>query len=658
MMKLFPRREEIVFNKTAEVLAMSDQVDDPVEEALSGSGAEQREVGGLYELTVDVSDSHLVNEDNLPVPIKERTWSTWNIASLWVGISVCIPTYMLAASLMKTGLNWIQALWAILLGNAIVLIPMCLNAYPGTKYGIPFPVLVRSSFGTRGAQIPSILRGLVACGWFGIQVWIGGYAIYRLALIFLPNLDNLWPGLQSSFLGIGGGELLCFLFFWALHMLIVLRGVESIKWFESLAAPALILVGIALFIWAIDAGGGLGNVLGKSCHFLQPTLSARKVGEEIELKIDALKNGDGSFRADTMRVVAVSGGTDLGASLTEAAWQPFLSEIKLKWPPELEEVRIGVELKNLKYADEVSSLCATVRGEESGTCGPWFFVVFLPTITAMVGYWATLSLNIPDFTRYAKSQKDQILGQAIGLPTTMTMYAFVGVVATCAALIAFPRIITQEGAPWDPVDLLAHFEVPWMVVLSMAVLAVATLTTNIAANVVAPANGFSNLAPRRISFRLGGLITGIIGIVMMPWKLLQTAGHFIFTWLIGYSALMGGVAGVMIADFYLVRKRSLQLAGLYREDGPYHFTGGFNWVGIIAFIAGVLPNIPGFLVQVNVLSAAAVPPVFRTVYTYAWFVGFFVSFAVYAVWMSARVKSGKRSGDRSLSGSGKQIDGV
>ena len=425
-------------------------------------------------------------------------------------------------------------------------------------------------------------------------------------------------------------------------MIIVLRGVESIKWFESLAAPALIVVGIALFIWAINIGGGLTSVLKNSKLFLQPTITAKMKGDTISVRLDPLREESGVCRVERMKVVILSGEkgqSEVSAALAEKDWQSFKPNLKLDWPGEEKSVTVGAELGSIRYQDAYSIVCATAKREEGRPAGPWLFIAFCPALTAMVGYWATLSLNIPDFTRYAKSQKDQILGQAIGLPTTMTLYAFVGVVATCAALIAFPDILAQEDAPWDPVALLSHFQIPWMVVLSMTVLAVATLTTNIAANVVAPANGFSNIAPHKISFRMGGLITGVIGIVMMPWKLLATAGKFIFTWLIGYSALMGGVAGVMIADYYVVRRRKLDLAGLYKEDGPYRYTGGFNWVGIISFILGVLPNIPGFLAEVAPQTfAQVVPQFFKTFYLYAWFTGFFISFIVYAVWMSAKLK--------------------
>lgn len=589
----------------------------------------ERVINGLHELTVNVSDSPLANRDILPVPVKERTWNTWNMASLWVGIAVCIPTYMLAASLIAAGMNWTQAIWTILLGNAIVLIPLCLNAYPGTKYGIPFPVLIRSSFGTRGAQIPSILRGLVACGWFGIQTWIGGKAIYELARIPLPGIAGLAPGLRETFVGINGGELVCFLIFWFFHMVIVWRGTESIKWFESLAAPALILVGIALLIWAIRVGGGLGNVLDQSQYFVQPTLSLEAGEDAVICRLDPLRDEEGLYRPDRMRWAVVP------APLAEAGWEPFRPEFEIPWT-EADRMEVTVELGVAADREAAVVLSGIARRKVAPPPGPWAFTVFFPLLTAMVGYWATLSLNIPDFTRYARSQKSQVLGQAIGLPTTMTLYSFVGVVATCASLIAFPRILAPESAPWDPVDLLAQFRIPWMIILSMGILALATLTTNIAANVVAPANGFSNLAPSKISFRMGGLITGLIGILMMPWKLLANVGAYIFTWLIGYSALMGGVAGVMIADYYLVRKRKLDLVGLYRTDGPYVFTAGFNWAGIVAFILGVIPNIPGFLVQVEIIPPGVIPGFFRTIYTYAWFTSFAISFVVYTVWMKAK----------------------
>ncbi|MBT9561172.1 MAG: cytosine permease [Myxococcales bacterium] len=262
----------------------------------------------------------------------------------------------------------------------------------------------------------------------------------------------------------------------------------------------------------------------------------------------------------------------------------------------------------------------------------FLFGVILPALTAMVGYWATLSLNIPDFTRFAKSQKDQIIGQTVGLPPTMAFYSFIGIVATAAGLVVFPDILSSQDAPWDPVTLLGRFKSPWVLALTMFALSIATLTTNIAANVVSPANDFANLAPKYISYRTGGIITGVLGILMMPWKLLATAGSYLFTWLIGYSALLGPIGGILIADYFILRKRTLHVAELYRDDGRYAFGGsGVNWRAMIILALSVLPNVPGFLAAAGIVSADSVPDVFETMYTYAWFGGFAIAFGLYVL---------------------------
>ena len=472
----------------------------------------------MIELTEPLPDNRLTNEDLAPTPLAERSWSLWNIASLWVGMSVCIPTYMLAASLVQAGMNWWESLLAILLGNAIVLVPLIFNGHAGTRYGIPFPVYARASFGIMGAHVPSLLRALVACGWFGIQTWIGGLAIYEIVGI-------LWPGLQA----LGGGALfmgytpmhyLSFLLFWGINLYFVWAGTETIKWLETAAAPFLIITGLALLAWAIAKVGSLGAILEQS---------------------DAL-----------------------------------------------------------------------VQGRQDRSFFDFFFNLFMPGLTAMVGFWATLSLNIPDFTRFVKSQKDQALGQSLGLLTTMPLFAFIGVAVTAATLILYGEAI------WNPVDLLARLSAeadsPLLGLLSMAVLVVATLSTNIAANVVAPAISFSNLAPRKISFRLGGLIAGVIGIVILPWKLLD----MYLTWLIAYSGLLGAVAGVILCDYLIVRRLQLKLRDLYREDGAYAYDGGFNRNALIALIAGIAVALAGKL-----------DPSLAFLFNGAWFSAAFVSFGVY-----------------------------
>ncbi|TLD68381.1 NCS1 family nucleobase:cation symporter-1 [Phragmitibacter flavus] len=461
----------------------------------------------------------LTNDDLAPVPLEKRTWTTWDIAALWVGMAVCIPTYTMASNLIGGGMNWWQALLAVLLGNVIVLIPMVLNAHPGTAYGIPFPVLLRASFGIYGANVAALLRGIVACGWFGIQTWFGGAAIYSTAALifgFDPAAKTPIAGL-----GISSGQFLCFLIFWAINVYFILKGMNSIKWLEKLSAPFLLLIGLVMLGWALSAADGFGPIL------VQPS----------------------SFATNA------------------EAWTAF-----------------GAGL------------------------------------TAMVGFWATLSLNIPDFSRYAVSQKAQIVGQAIALPTTMAFYSFIGIVVTSATVIVFGKAI------WDPVELISMFGSPLISIIALLALSIATLSTNIAANVVSPANDFSNLAPRHISFKMGGMITAVIGILMMPWKLVADPSGYIFTWLIGYSALLGPIGGIMIADYYIHRRKKLDVAALYYTHGIYRYQSGYSIVSLATFALAVLPNIPGFLMQIGVLDKSNF---FAGLYNYAWFIGFGIAFFAY-----------------------------
>ncbi len=470
------------------------------------------------------ADSRLCNADLAPVPPERRTWNLWTIAALWVGMAICITTYTLASGLIAQGMNWWQATLTVFLGNVIVLIPMTLNAHPGTAYGVPFPVLLRSSFGTLGANIPALMRALVACGWFGIQTWVGGAAIYATSAVIF-GFDPATK-VNLPLLGISTGELVSFLLFWALNIVIILRGMDSIKWLEIWSAPFLLLTGLGLLVWAVTAAKGWGPMLAQPSKFQ-----------------------------------------------TSAEF----------WP------------------------------------------VFAAGLTAMVGYWATLSLNIPDFSRYARSQRDQVLGQALGLPLSMTFYSFLGIAVTSATVVVFGEAI------WDPVKLMAKFNSPVLSVLALVTLAVATLSTNLAANVVSPANDFSNLAPRRISFRTGSLITGVVGILMCPWKLYNDPTGYIFTWLIGYSALLGPIGGIMIADYFVHRRKQLNVAALYDSQGEYRFTNGFSFVGVAALVLAVLPNLPGFLVTVKWLEAKQVSTVLLGLYNYAWFVGFALAFILYLV---------------------------
>ncbi len=446
------------------------------------------------------ADPALYNADIAPTPSVHRTWRAYEFAALWVGMAICIPSYMLAASLIAGGMSWKQALFTIFLGNTIVLLPMILNAHAGTKYGIPFPVFARSAFGVLGANIPSVARALVACGWFGIQTWIGGAAIHTI-------LTALWP----AWTGVPGGVWACFFVFWAMNMYVVLRGVESIKFLEDWGAPFLIVISIALLWWGYTRAGGFGPMLNAPSKF--------------------------------------------------------------------------------------------------ATFGD-FFPFFITSLTGMVGFWSTLALNICDFSRYARDQRAQVVGQSLGLPLTMTFYSFIGIAVTSMTVAMFGEAI------WNPVDLAGKMGSPFAVAVALAGVAIATLTTNVAANIVSPANAFSNAWPRGISFRTGGLITGILGIVMMPWRVLENADRYL-GWLVAYSGFLGPVAGILICDYFVIRKKIILIDDIYRRGGFYEFSQGFNWRGMGALAAGCLVAFIGLVFE----------PL-RFLYNYAWFVGFAVGFGV------------------------------
>jgi NCS1 family nucleobase:cation symporter-1 len=474
-----------------------------------------------------LQDPSLSNADIAPVPEAQRTWKGISFFSLWVGMAVNIPSYMIAASLIEGGMSWQQAMWTVLLGNLIVLVPMALSGHAGAKYGIPFPAFARASFGIQGAHIPAFLRAIVACGWFGIQTWIGGAAIYTIVLILFPAVADA-PTMMPAWVGVSLVQFSCFMLFWAMNIWLIWKGIESIRILEHYAAPFLLLCGLALLAWAYQRADGFGPML--------------------------------------------------------------MSDSRLS--------------------------------------SAEFWALFWPSLTAMVGFWATLTLNISDFTRYASSQRAQVVGQLSGLPTTMTLFAFIGVAVTSATIVIFGEAI------WDPVLLVQRFDSPVIVFFAMVAVVIATISTNAAANVVGPANAFANMWPSKIDFKRGGYITGVIGILMMPWKLLADPSGYIFTWLIGYSALLGPVIGIILADYFLVRKTELDIVDLYRRQGRY---AGINSKAIIALLLGVLPNLPGFLAQIGLLSGGGF---WINLYNYAWFIGLGISSVVYWLLMRGQAEKG------------------
>jgi nucleobase:cation symporter-1, NCS1 family len=465
---------------------------------------------------IEGADSSLINPDLAPTTPEQRTWNLWHIAALWVGMAVCIPTYQLGSGLVDQGWPLGLAVISVIIGNVVVLVPLVLNGHPGTRYGIPFPVLLRAPFGVLGANVPAMMRALVACGWFGIQTWIGGSAIFTLWVAIVPASWSL-PQIFPAWFGIGTGQFIAFVAFWLINVYFIVAGMDAIKWMETAAAPFLLLLGLALFGWAWFRVGSLGQMLASP--------GARHVG--------------------------------------------------------LGDIGVG--------------------------------------ITTAVAFWGTLALNIPDFSRFARSQRDQIAGQAIGLPATMAMFSFIGAAVTNASVFIFG---TRIG---DPAALSARIGGPALTAVALIGLAVATLSTNVAANIVSPANDISNLSPRRISFRRGALIASGVGFVIMPWKLMS-AFTYLFAWLLGYGAMLGAVGGIMIADYYIIRRRQLEVDDLYRRRGRYEYAGGWNPIALIALAVGIAPNVPGFLEAIGVTKTG---PVWNGIYHWAWFVSFFLAGGVY-----------------------------
>ena len=493
---------------------------------------------GRHELTLEadgaLDGSPLHNEDLAPVRIERRNWTTYNYLALWVGMSINIPSWLLASGLVGLGMAWYQAILTIGLANVIVLVPMLLISHAGTKYGIPYPVIARASFGTIGANLPALTRAIVACGWFGIQTWIGGTAIFALIAAVLGT-DSFWTTAGQIEILAGGAHpwtlWLSFAIFWVINVAIILRGMEAIRRFESWAAPFLVIAFLGLLVFMVAQAGGLGPIV-----------------------------------------------------------------------------------------------------EESGTLG-WgsgFWAIFPASLMGMIAFWSTLSLNMPDFTRFGRSQREQAIGQTLGLPTTMTLFPLIGVLTTSATVLVYGSAI------WDPVELATRLDSPILVIGMAFVFAVATLSTNIAANVVSPSYDFSNVWPSKISFRMGGLITGIIGVLIFPWALIATPELYIFTWLGFYGGATGAIAGVLIADYWLIRRTRLSLADLYKPNGIYRYASGWNWRAVVALLVGAFVALAGAYSGLDANGASTGPfpvdgiiPLFKSFYDYSWVAGLIVSFLVY-----------------------------
>ncbi len=556
----------------------------------------------IVELQENVSDSPLYSEDLAPVPPSKRSWNKWNLAAIWVGMAVCIPTYLLASYMIKTGLNWYEALIIIGLANLIITIPMILNGHAGIKYGVPFPVIGRAAFGIKGIHIASVARGIIACGWFGVQTWIGGLAIYAIF--------NAITGNQGE-LGLSIGKFIGFAIFWIINIYFIWKGTESIKWLETYSAPILILMGLALIWWGYAKADGFSVVLKQSKQLGKTTASLSSEQHILYLNLDPLRDKEGILKANEYQILS---------SNFQSAWQAIpntpINISNYISPQEIIQGNktVQVQFRNISptFNYQSSIVTAILKDSSNTNTKLWSYLLWL---TAMVGFWATMSISIADITRYASTQKDQIAGQLIGLPGTMMLYSFVGIFVTCAAVINFNDILIAEDAPWDPVTLIAKFKNPIVVIIAQIFMIIATLSTNIAANVIAPANAFSNLIPKTINFKMGGFITGILGILIAPWWLLNEISGF----LIFVSGLLGPVLGILITDYYLIRKKRIELAELYKEKGIYSYNNtGFNKAAMIALLVGVFLALIGFWV-----------PALNFLYSLSWFTGFLIASFIY-----------------------------
>lgn len=439
---------------------------------------------GLYMLDDSVleelSSSKYYNDDLRPSSPAERTWSTYHIAMLWVGMVIAITSFSFAAALVSLGLSPLAAIINVAIGNLIVLIPMQLNSHAGTKYGIPFPVFAKISFGKAGAQLPSMARSIVAAGWCAVQCWVGGAAVSSIIGIFYSGWDVN-----------GTGRFIGFFLFMGINLYIALKGSEGIKWLEAIGSPILIFVVAGLLIWTLKLGADVGFSFGD--------LMAMSADHKL-----ILQNG-----------------------------------------------------------------------------GWWF--VFLSGITSNIAVWATLALNIPDFSRYAKGQKEQFRGQMFAMPISMIALAVIG------ALFAQVTNLAYGKAEYDPTIVLLHLDNKILILVVAIATIIATLTTNIAANIVAPANGFSNLNPRKISYKHGVIITTVLCLAFRPWWMFGSAGAFMFSFLGTVGTILGPSAAIFVADYVIVKKKRVDLRDLYSEDkGRYTYYKGWNIKAIVAWVVSFI----------------------------------------------------------------------
>jgi NCS1 family nucleobase:cation symporter-1 len=495
----------------------------------------QVEKNGLFELTdaarAELGSSKYYNDDLAPTSVSQRNWTTYNITMLWVGMAICIPSLSLASGLIGMGVSpWLSVL-NVALGNIIILVPIQLNSQIGTKYGIPFPLFARLTFGTIGAQIPALLRAITACGWTSVQAWVGGGAVGAIIGCFAPKFGDAtwtiglpsWGGIQT----VGTGQFIGYIIFILFIGWVAYTGMDQIKWIQNIGGPILIAVMIALLLWAysiVPEGTGFMGVMS------QPNDDA---------------------------LIAQNGG---------------------------------------------------------------FVVCYLTALMGNIAFWATMALNIPDFSRYAKSQGDQFRGQLLGMPIPMALCAFVGAYFAQATKLAYGE------AMFDPTNVFYHLENKILIFIAAIAVVAATVTTCVAANVVAPANGFSNISPKKITYKKGVIITILLAFFILQAWWIYGSGAAYFTWMNAYGTILAPIAAIFIADYFVCKHKRIDMMSLFKgADGRYWYNGGFNMAAVIAWVAAfILPLITYFGVSGSFWT-------FINSINYVW--SFVVGFVVYVVLM-------------------------
>ncbi|WP_342514415.1 NCS1 family nucleobase:cation symporter [Sporosarcina sp. FSL K6-1522] len=464
-----------------------------------------------------------LSKDLMPTSPKERKWKIGNYFSLWMGNVHNVPAYVTIGGFFALGLSVGQVFWSIVIASIILAGVMVLSGHAGAKYGIPFSMLLRTSYGTKGAMLPGIIRGCIAAVmWFGFQTYAG-------SLAFTILIGKLWPaylhlGGDWNLFGLSLPGLISFIAFWLFNILFVFGGMKILGKFIKLLSPLVYVVFGGMAIWAIQLAGGI---------------------------------------------------------------TPILEH--------------------------------TSKGVEGNTT-----LVFIASISAILATWAAPIVSASDFTREARSQKDQSIGQIAGLITTYLLFAVAAIAVIVGSEIAF-------GTPiWNVLDVVDRFDNNFAIGISVLTICMTTLAVNITGNIIPAGYQLSALFPKHLTFRTGALLAAIVGFLIMPWKLMEDATSiFMFLGIIG--GLLSPVLGVMLTHYFIVAKRILNLEELYAINGKYNYKNGVHVPAVVATLGGGIVSIIGQFV-----------PILKPLYDISFFSGFVVASLIYIALVNKELFASKR----------------